>query len=448
MIQNPYLPHTEEDIAGMLRQIGINSIDELFADIPNSLRQTKPINLPAGLSESEVRREMTRLAARNQEGVSFLGGGSYEHFIPAVVRYVQNRSEFLTAYTPYQAEISQGILQAIFEYQTLICLLTGLDVSNASLYDGHTAAAEACAMAINTQRGRDTILVADTIHPFTKQVLDTYFSDLGVRILALPSEGGTVNRDALGRQLGTGVAGVLIQTPNFFGIIEDLRQIADMVKKNGSVFIVSANPLSLGALRSPEEWGADIAVGDAQTLGLSQYYGGPTAGYIACKEKFMRKLPGRIAGQSVDSAGRRAFVLTLQAREQHIKRERATSNICTNQALAGLGVAAHLCCLGKRGIVEVAERNIRHAHYMQQRLVNELPVFLAYDAPFFNEFVLSLPQPSEVVLNKMEADGFFAGIVLYPLLGGEKNHLLVAVTEERSREEIDSYVDSMKRALA
>ncbi len=444
-----YLPHTEEDIKKMLAATGIPEVEQLFADIPRELMLEKALEIPEGLPEFNVYRRMQALAARNRvEPVSFLGCGSYQHIIPAAVGHVLSRSEFYTSYTPYQAEMSQGILQAIFEFQTMICELTGLDVANASLYDGHTAVSEAAVLALNSVRRSDTILYSSMLHPFTRQVLKTHFSNLPVKLEEVPARSGTTDLEQLARRLRPGVAAVVLQSPNYLGYIEDLNALADRVHENGSLLILSANPLSLGVLKTPGEWGADIAVGDTQALGLPSYFGGPSAGYITAAEKLLRKMPGRIAGQSLDQEGTRAFLLTLQAREQHIKRERATSNICSNQALAALATTVYLACLGREGIREVAEQNLRKAHYLQRRLLEDTPAQALHDRQFFNEFPIVLPKRAAEVLPSMEASGFYAGVDLHRLDPAmPKGALLIAVTERRTREQMDRYVEAMKEAL-
>jgi glycine dehydrogenase subunit 1 len=444
-----YLPHTEEDIKTMLEAAGLGDMEQLFADIPRELVLKKPLEIPEGVPEFEVYRRMQALAARNRvEPVSFLGCGSYQHIIPAAVGHVLSRSEFYTSYTPYQAEMSQGILQAIFEFQTMICELTGLEVSNASLYDGHTAVSEAAVLALNSVRRSDTILYSSTLHPFTRQVLKTHFANLPVELEEVPADRGTTDLEELVKRLRPGVAGVVLQSPNILGYIEDLSGLADKVHENGSLLIVSANPLSLGLLKSPGEWGADIAVGDTQPLGLPPYFGGPSVGYITATERLLRKMPGRIAGQSLDQEGARAFLLTLQAREQHIKRERATSNICSNQALAALATTVYLASLGRQGIREVAEQNLYKAHYLYGRLLEETPAEALQDRQFFNEFPVVFPKPAVEVLPRMEEAGFYAGVELHRLDPTmPEGALLIAVTERRTREEMDRYVEAMKGAL-
>jgi len=444
-----YLPHTDEDIKAMLEVIGVAGIDQLFADVPRELIQREPLQIPAGLPEHEVYRRMEVLAEGNRvQNVSFLGCGSYDHVIPAVVSHILSRSEFSTSYTPYQAEMSQGFLQAVFEFQTMICELTGLEVANASLYDGHTAAGEAAVLALNSVRRSDTILYSSTLHPFTRQVLQTHFSNLPVHLEEIPSKQGTTDLVDLVAKLRPGVAGVILQSPNYLGYVEDLSGLAQDLHDNGSLLILSANPLSLGVLKPAGEWGADIAIGDTQSLGIPSYFGGPSAGYITATEKLLRKMPGRIAGQSLDQEGRRAFLLTLQAREQHIKRERATSNICSNQALAALATAVYLATLGRQGIREVAEQNTRKAHYLYGRLVKETAAEVLFDRPFFNEFPIVLPKKAAEVLPRMEERGFYAGVDLNRLDPSiPEGTLAIAVTEKRTREEMDGFVEALKEVL-
>jgi glycine dehydrogenase subunit 1 len=433
----------------MLDAIGVGSVDDLFSDIPRDILLDAGLDLPDHLSEFEVYNHLRAAAEKNITGISFLGGGVYDHLIPSVVPFVVSRSEFLTAYTPYQAEMSQGILQAMFEYQTLACMLTGLDVSNASLYDGATAAAEACAMAVNSVRGGTRLLYSPTLFPHTVEVLKTFFSTIDIELVCIDSDpdSGTVKLGDLDKSLEKGVAGVLVQSPNRYGCVEDYTGFAEAVHAAGAKLIISANPISLGLLKSPGEWGADIAVGDGQPCGLFQNYGGPGVGYICAATDLLRKMPGRIVGETKDSNGERAFVLTLQAREQHIKRERATSNICTNQALAALGVAAYLACMGPAGIRDAARHSHSKARYLYERLVDETAAEPVFTGPFFNEFVLRMPIKSDIVVEKMVTEGFQSGVPLEGAYEGAEFDLLIAVTEKRTREELDGYVESLKRVI-
>jgi glycine dehydrogenase subunit 1 len=444
---NPYLPHTKDDIRQMLSAIGAESINELFTDIPEKVHLQDTLKLPEGVSEYEAYQHMLDLANRNTvPGVSFLGCGSYDHIIPATVDQVISRSEFYTAYTPYQAEISQGILQAIFEFQTLMCELTGMDVSNASLYDGHTAASEAAVVAINSKRRTDTILYSQTIHPSTKAVLKTYFRGTGVQLKEIGQEHGITSRKELQENLGKNVAGVIVQSPNLYGYLEDYTGFADDIHEADGLLIISSNPMSLSVLKSQREWGADIAIGDTQPFGITSYFGGPSVGYIAARDKYLRKMPGRIVGESIDADGKRAFVLTLQAREQHIKRERATSNICSNQALAALASSVYLATVGKHGLKQIGEKNIENSHYLFERIIRETDAEPLYDKPFFNEFTLRTKKPALELVQAVAEEGFFAGVPLsyfFPDL--DQNLLTVAVTEKRTREEMDAFIETVKR---
>lgn len=433
----------------MLERIGAASIDELFSDIPEEIRQKSGIELPDHLSEFEVYGKLKELASKNISGISFLGSGVYDHLIPSVVPFVMSRSEFLTAYTPYQAEISQGILQAMYEYQSLLCTLTGLDVSNASLYDGATAAAEACAMAVNSVRKANKILYSSTLYSQTIEVLETFFANMDVELECITAaEGsGVLDLPALRERLDESVAGVIVQSPNRYGCVEDYSGFAEAIHEAGAKLIISSNPVALGLLKSPGEWGADLAVGNGQPCGLPQYFGGPGVGFICAAENLMRKMPGRMVGQTLDSEGNRAFVLTLQAREQHIKRERATSNICTNQALTAVGVAAYLTCLGPEGMRELAGQNHSKARYLYERLSLETEAQEVFGAPFFNEFVMRMPLEADAVVEHMVNQGFFPGIPLNGAYAGAERDLLIAVTEKRTKDEIDGYIDALQRII-
>ena len=441
-----YLPQTEKDIREMLKVIGVDSIDDLFKDIPEEILQKTQLNIPAGISEFEVFKRMKELSEKNRQGVSFMGCGSYDHIIPSVVGHILQMPNFYTAYTPYQAEISQGILQSIFEFQSLICELTGMDVSNASLYDDHTAASEAITMAVNSRKKAHRILVSGTIHPNTRAVIETFFSDIPVEIEEIETKDYVTSIDALKEALDETVAAVLVQTPNIYGWTEDLTGFADLVHEQKALLIVSSNPMSLGVLKSQADWGADIAIGGTQPFGLSTYFGGPSVGYISTGTKLTRKMPGRIVGQTKDVDGKRAFVLTLQAREQHIKRERATSNICSNQALAAMGSGIYLSTVGWKGLKEASSQSFQKAHYLYNRLTEELKLKPLADQDFFNEFTLVIPN-AERVLVDMELQGIFAGVSLGQFFPDLKDAVTIAVTEKRTKEEMDAYVDLMKRVL-
>ncbi|GAB6876031.1 aminomethyl-transferring glycine dehydrogenase subunit GcvPA [Thermaerobacter litoralis] len=439
-----YIPHTREDREAMLAALGIGSVEDLFADIPAALRLQRPLDLPPALTEPELVAHLEELAAANTGAakVCFLGGGVYDHFIPSVVPYLAGRGEFATAYTPYQPEVSQGTLRAIFEFQTMIAELAGLDVANASMYDGATALAEAAFMAVNLAR-RERIVVLGGVHPEARQVLATYAEGQGLPVTAVPvdPQAGTTDPRALDEILAAGdVACVLIQQPNFYGCLEPAPEIARRAKAAGALVVVSADPVSLGLLEAPGRYGADIVVGDGQALGLPMAYGGPHFGFFACRGEYVRRLPGRIVGRTVDRQGREGYVLTLQTREQHIRRDRATSNICTNHSLMALAATIHLAALGPRGLRRVAELCLHKAHYLAER-IEALPGFRrVFEAPFFKEFVIACDRPGQ----DAAAAALEAGYLVGPDLGrwepGRRGQLLVAVTERRTRQELDGLV--------
>ncbi len=439
----PYIPNTEEQRREMLKEIGMSDIDELFSDIPESVRLKRELDLPKALSELELVRHLRDLAARNvtvEDYACFLGAGAYDHYIPSVIHHLTKRQEFYTAYTPYQPEISQGTLQAIFEYQTMICNLTGMDVSNASLYDGATAVAEAATMACRVT-GRSEIVVAKTVHPQSREVLKTYSRFTGRRIVEWGYKNGMLDDDALEKLLSEDTAAVIVQNPNFFGLIEDLTDLADRVHQKGALLIVSCNPVSLALLKPPGDMGADIVVGEGQPLGNPLSFGGPYLGFMAAKEKFMRKMPGRIVGETRDRQGRRGFVLTIQTREQHIRREKATSNICSNQALNALTAAIYLSALGKTGLVKVAALCCRKARYTYQELLKTGAFSPIFVGPFFNEFAVRYKGDVNRLNDRLLEHGIIGGYAPerdYPELEGA---WLVAVTEKRTKAEIDHFVE-------
>ena len=445
MIKHRYLPMTEKDQQEMLEAIGVSKIADLFADIPEDVRFQGEYNIKPAKSESALMKELSVLAAKNYDTktyTSFLGAGVYDHYIPVVVDHVLSRSEFYTAYTPYQSEISQGELQAIFEYQTMICELTGMDVANSSMYDGGTALAEAATLSSGQTR-RKKILVSATVHPEYRDVLRTYAKGQYLEVVEIPYKEGIMDVAKLKEQMSSDIAGVIVQYPNFFGRIDEpLEEIEALVHEQNSMFIVCSNPLSLGVLTPPGQFGADIVVGDAQPFGIPAAFGGPHCGYFAVKSKFMRKVPGRLVGQTVDEEGQRGFVLTLQAREQHIRRDKATSNICSNQALNALAASVAMTALGKKGVREMATQNIQKAHYAKKAL-QQKGIKVVFDGPSFNEFVIKLPksydQCHERLLHKKMIGGYHLGIV-YPEL---ENHMLLAVTELRTKEEIDLLADEL-----
>lgn len=444
MIKHRYLPMTEEDKNEMLQAIGVNSVDELFNDIPESVRFKGEYNIKPAKSEPALLKELSKLAAKNadtKQYTSFLGAGVYDHYIPTIVDHVISRSEFYTAYTPYQPEISQGELQAIFEYQTMICELTGMDVANSSMYDGGTALAEA-AMLSAGQTKRKKILVSSSVHPESRDVLKTYADGQYIEVVEIPYKDGLTDLEALVGEMGSDVAGVVVQYPNFFGRIEDLKSIEKIVHDHKALFIVSSNPLALGALTPPGKFGADIVAGDAQVFGIPQSYGGPHCGYFAVTNKLMRKVPGRLVGQTVDEDGKRGFVLTLQAREQHIRRDKATSNICSNQALNALAASVAMTALGKKGVKEMATQNIQKTYYAKNALAAK-GIEVVFNGPSFNEFVIKLPKSFKETNASLFQKGIIGGYDLgqtYPEL---ENHMLVAVTELRTKEEIDLLVNEL-----
>lgn len=437
----PYIANTDADRAAMLAELGLRDVEELFADIPPEVRLDRALDLPPALSEPEAVRLLQGLAAENGSAdkiVCFLGGGAYDHHVPAVVAHLLLRGEFFTAYTPYQAEISQGTLQAIYEFQSMICALTGMDAANASMYDGASALAEAALMAHRVNRRR-RILVARTVNPAYREVVRTYAGGAGLVVEELPfvPRSGVTDVAALRAGLADDVAVVLLQEPNFFGLLEPVAEIGELVQRAGALFAVSADPVSLGMLEPPAGYGADIVTGEGQPLGLGLNFGGPNLGFFAVRQSLVRQLPGRVAGAAADAAGRRGFVLTLQTREQHIRRERATSNICSNQALAALAATIHLSWLGPAGLRRVAELCLAKARYAARRIGSVPGYRLAFDRPFFREFVVRCPHNVGEVLGGLREQGILAGLDLgrwYPELPG---HLLIAVTEKRTRAEID-----------
>jgi glycine dehydrogenase subunit 1 len=445
----PYFANTPDDERAMLAAIGVQSVDDLFAMLPADVRLNRPLRLPAALSEVELTRNLSELAARNcsaSDKVCFLGGGSYDHFIPAVVDAIAARGEFYTSYTPYQPEASQGNLQAFFEYQTLITQLTGMDVSNASLYDGGSAATEAMLMCLSATRRHGNVVAAASVHPEYRQILATYLRNLNVELVTVGTPDGALAPEDLARAINDQTAGVLIQHPNFFGNLEEMEQLAEITHRAGALLVVAFDPISLGLLKRPGDYGADIAVAEGQSLGSPMSFGGPYLGIMACREEFVRRMPGRITGQTVDRHGRRCWVLTLQTREQHIRREKATSNICTNQGLFALRATVYLASLGPQGLREVAELCLQKAHYARRELATQTALRPAFDKPFFKEFVVRIgAKRIDPWLEEASDLGFFAGVSLgrwYPDLS---DCCLMAVTEQRTKDEIDRLVGVFSR---
>ncbi len=442
-----YIPNTREDQEKMLSAIGAGSVAELFSDIPEDIRLDRDLDLPDAMHEQELVSHMKAIASENVNTADhpcFLGAGVYDHFIPSVVGHVISRSEFYTSYTPYQPEISQGTLQAIFEYQTMICRLTGMDVSNASMYDGATAVAEAALMAVRST-GREKVLVSRGVHPQYREVLRTYAVHAGIGIAEVGLSGGMTDLDGLRDALSgeAGVAAVILQSPNFFGVIEDMEAATALAHEYGALTVACVDPVSLAILQPPGEYGADIAAGEGQPLGNPLNYGGPHFGFLAAKQKLVRKMPGRIVGQTTDSEGRRGFVLTLQAREQHIRREKAVSNICSNQALNALAATVYLSVMGKQGLKQVAELCLSKSHYAYSKLLATGRFEKVCDAPFFREFaVRSVDEPVETINRRLRDRGMIGGLALERYYPEMKNCWLVAVTEKRTRQEIDAFVEA------
>ncbi len=437
-----FISNQSPQIEAMLADIGIQSVDELFQAIPLYLKIPRPISQD-GLSEYEGMRLMEDLAAKNTfiSFENYLGAGAYEHHIPALVGAICSRSEFLTSYTPYQAEASQGMLQAIFEFQSAICALTGMDAANASVYDGASACAEALLMCLRQQKTRTKILIAESLHPHYRGVINQYIiANQMAQVVTLSFlQDGRLDKQDLEQKIDDNTAAILVQYPNFFGVIEEVKQVSDLAKQYGALTVVCANPLIYGLFASAAELGADIAVGDCQPIGIPLQFGGPYAGYMSCRQELIRQMPGRIVGETVDSRGERGFVLTLQAREQHIRREKATSNICTNQALAALASLVAILWYGKKGIRELALTNYQRANYLKQKLGTVANVRNLGEAPTFNEFVICFKHPIEEVQSCFRAHKIEPGLHLERYFPSLKQCLLVAVTETKSRAQLDRY---------
>jgi glycine dehydrogenase subunit 1 len=447
-----YVPHTEEDCRKMLEAIGLRSIDDLFQSIPEEYRLSKPLDLPGPLSEPDLLRHLQGLQSPIfTEGgwSSFLGGGAYHHFIPAVVSALSSRSEFYTAYTPYQPEISQGTLQAIFEYQTLMCQLTGMEVSNASMYDGASGLAEAVLMAYRITKRRK-VLLSEAIHPDYRKVIRTYLDPDQQEIVPIPyqKEDGRTNCGMLENLLGDDVSCAVIQSPNFFGVVEDFQGISESVHRSGGVMVAGfSEAIAYGILTPPGEMGADIVAGEGQSLGIPVSFGGPYLGVFTTREKYVRNMPGRLVGETVDLDGKRGFVLTLATREQHIRRERATSNICTNEGLCALMATIFLSCFGKAGLREMALMNLSKAEYAKKLLSGIRGCRLAFSAPTFNEFVIGIEGEAEKTLEKMRQRKILGGVSLSRFYPELDHHLLVTVTEMITKEEIDRWAEALEEAL-
>ncbi len=443
-MKHRYLPMTPQDEKAMLDTIGIQSIDELFADIPEKVRFKGEYNIKPAKSESSLTKELSQLAAKNADSntyASFLGAGVYDHYKPIIVDHVISRSEFYTAYTPYQPEISQGELQAIFEFQTMISELTGMEIANSSMYDGGTSLAEAGMLAAGHTR-RKKILVSRAVHPESRDVVRSYALGQSIEVEEIPLKDGQTDLEALKEMIDDNTAAVMIQYPNFFGQVENLKEIEPIVHGAGALFTVSSNPLALGALTPPGKLGADITVGDAQPFGIPEAFGGPHCGYFAVTKALMRKVPGRLVGETTDEDGRRGFVLTLQAREQHIRRDKATSNICSNQALNALAASVAMTALGKEGTKEIAIQNITKTYYMKQQLV-KAGFEIAFEGAHFNEIVVKTDSPVKKLNASLLKKGMIGGYDLGLSYEEFEGHVLIAVTEQRTKEEIDAFVQEM-----
>jgi len=398
-----FIPNTYEDRKQMLKAIGVDSFEDLLKNIPDELRLKRELNLPKPLSELEIRNELQALSEKNKaatEAVSFLGGGAYDHFIPAAVGHITSRSEFYTAYTPYQAEVSQGTLQAIYEFQTLICELTGMEVANASMYDGGSALAEAALMAVSETQ-RPEVLVSKAVHPNYRQIIKTYFHGQKLELKEIPLDDGITSLDELKRLITDKTAAVIIQQPNFFGLLENVFDAEPIIHEKGALFITSNDPISLGILAAPGEYGVDIMTGEGQALGNALNFGGPYLGLFAIKQKYIRKMPGRLVGATVDTQGKRGYVLAMQTREQHIRREKATSNICTNQALCALAATVYLTLMGKQGIKKVAELCLQKSHYLANAIASLEGFGFKFTQSFFKEFVIKCPLPPGELITRL-----------------------------------------------
>lgn len=434
-----YFPHTEEEIREMLKVAGVKSLDDLYSDAPESIRFKDEYDIPEAKSELEIRELLENYGMLNDQLISFAGAGVYDHYIPSVVPNIISRSEYLTSYTPYQAEISQGTLHYIFEFQSMMAELTGMEISNASMYDGTTATAEAAMMAMSSVRKSTKVLASRTVDPKILRVVETYARYNGFNVEMIDEKNGITDREDMRRRLAEGgVAGVILQAPNYYGIVEDYTGFADDIHGKKALMIMNSVAADLAVLKTPGEWGADIAVGDGQSLGIPMSFGGAYVGYLCCSEKLIRKMPGRIVGMTKDNRGQRAFVLTLQAREQHIRRQKATSNICSNQSLMTLNVTIYMSLMGKEGLKEAAEMSYAGAHYLCDELVKTGRFTLAYNQPFFNEFCVKYDGDIDALQERCAAAGYLAGIKI------DDHTLMLAVTEKRKKHEIDELVELMK----
>ena len=442
-----YISNTADEQREMLKFIGVSSTEELLKDIPSEIRLNRKYHLPRALSEAELKTELLRMSERNADLIhhaSFLGAGAYDHFIPSVVGHLISRSEFYTSYTPYQAEMSQGMLQTIYEFQTMICELTGMEVANASLYDGASAVAEAAIMALRISQ-RKKIVISETVHPHHRAVLKTYLSGTDTEIIEIPWTHGVTDLNRIDERLYRETAVVIIQSPNFFGCLESVEGLASIAHHHGALLAVSVDPVGLGLLQAPGMVGADMVVGEGQGLGNALSFGGPGLGFFATRKEYIRKMPGRVVGATVDAKGRKGFCLTLQTREQHIKRERATSNICTNEALSALAATVYLSVMGREGLKDVGRLCVQKAHYLKDRLCGLAGFEQAFDQPFFKEFVVRTPLSPSQMNKRFLKEGFIGGLDLGAIDRKLKNHWLLCVTEQRTRKEMDRFSDVLGR---
>ena len=436
-----YFPHTESDLKAMMDKVGVKDLDGLYAQIPDAIRLKNDYQLPSEMSEIEVRKLFEKLGSQNQQMTCYAGYGVYDHYTPSVIPSLLQRSEFLTSYTPYQAEISQGTLHYIFEYQSMMAELTGMDISNASMYDGTTACAEAMMMALAASKKQNKVLVSETLNSDTRKVLETYALHQGIELETITEKDGVTDLDDLKTKLAAGgVAGVIVQQPNAIGLVEDYTDFADACHDNKALLIINSIAADLAVLKTPGEWGADIAVGDGQSLGIPMQWGGPYVGYMCCTEKLIRKMPGRIVGMTKDNRDQRAFVLTLQAREQHIRRQKATSNICSNQSLMALFVTIYMSLMGKQGLKEAAQLSYAGAHYLCDKLLATGHFSLVYDKPFFNEFLVRYDRDLDELISFYIMNGILPGLKM------SDGSLLMAVTEKRTKEEIDFFLSILPMA--
>lgn len=440
-MSHKYMPHSDEDIRLMLEKVGVGSVDDLYKDVPSEVILNKEYDLPSCMSEVELRKHFKNLADKNQTLVVFAGNGAYDHYSPSVIPHLLSRSEFYTAYTPYQPEISQGTLQYIFEYQSMITELTGMEATNASMYDGATAAAEAMFMLVASSRKKNRVLLSATVSDHVRKVVETYTKFHGVDLTIIPEKEGVTDLEALYAEIGKGdVAGVMVPTPNKYGIIEDFTGVADKVHEQKAYMAIYADPSTLAVLKTPAEWGADVACGDGQSLGMPLSFGGPYLGFISCSKSMLRKIPGRIVGATKDIDGKRGFVLTLQAREQHIRREKATSNICSNQSLMALYATIYVSLMGNKGLKEVNKLSCDGAHYLYDKLLSTGKFHPVYNKPFLKEFVVKTDLDIKKVNEYLRKHGYMGGVLL------SDGKVEFAVTEKRTKEEIDNLVKLMLEA--